>query len=179
MARIPYYNPETSDEDTNNLIKNLPPLNIFRMLMHAPDAGKDFIRLGGSILLNGRLDPVLREIAIIRTGILCGSGYEVHQHLAIGRRLGMSEVVLAALKEGSASPVFSEQEKLVLRLAEEIVTRVKAADETFFALLKFIGHEKMAELVIAIGYYRMVSSFLETFEVDIEPSGEDGARQPG
>ncbi|HJQ57936.1 MAG TPA: carboxymuconolactone decarboxylase family protein [Vineibacter sp.] len=172
MARIPYYDPSTRDPKFNELVGKLGGIGIYRMMAHAEGALKGFGRLGNALLFNGRLDPVLREIAIIRVGRLSRASYEVFQHERIGRKVGMSDAMIAALRDGGEAP-FNDLQKLVLRLTDEIVTNVKASDATFAALDKAIGHEAMVELVIAIGYYMMVSRFLENFEVDGEPGQSD------
>jgi 4-carboxymuconolactone decarboxylase len=41
----------------------------------------------------------------------------------------------------------------------------------FAAVSAHLDHREMAELVLTIGFYMMVSRFLENFEVDIEPPG--------
>ena len=56
-----------------------------------------------------------------------------------------------------------------VRMAEEIAGNAKASEETFGSLARHLAPDRIAELVIAIGYYMMVSCFLETFEVEIEP----------
>lgn len=169
MARIPYYNPDAAEPKVREFFSALPGLNIFRMLGNAGTVGRDFVRFGSTILLRGKLDPALRELAIIRTGLVCGSAYEVHQHTRIARQMRIPEEKIAALKEGSSSPAFSEIEKLTVRMAEEIAVNVKASDETFAGLASHLAPGQIAELVITIGYYVMVSCFLETFEVEIEP----------
>jgi 4-carboxymuconolactone decarboxylase len=168
MARIPYYDPEAAEPATREFIDRMPKLNIFRMLGHAGRTGTDFIRLGSSILLGGGLDPGLRELAIIRTGILCGSAYEVHQHRRIGTLVGLPPEKIEALAEGPSSPAFSERERLALRLAEEIVTGRRATEETLAEVDRELGHALAVELTIAIVYYMGVSCFLETFGIEIE-----------
>jgi 4-carboxymuconolactone decarboxylase len=168
MARIPYYDPAAAEPATREFIERLPKLNIFRMLGHAGRTGTDFIRLGSSILMGGGLDPCLRELAIIRTGILCGSAYEVHQHRRIGQLAGLPPEKIDALAEGPSSPLFSDRERLVLRYAEEIVNGRKASEETLAEIDKQLGHALAVELAIAIIYYMGVSCFLETFGIEIE-----------
>jgi len=107
-------------------------------------------------------------MAIVRVGILCRSEYEVYQHRKVSKRVGMPVEKIAALDIGSSAPVFSELEHLVLRFAEETVERHKATDETFEALKRHFSYEQLVELAIAVGCYMMVSTFLNTFEVDIE-----------
>jgi alkylhydroperoxidase family enzyme len=168
MARIPYFDFDTLDEKNKQFFSLMPKLNIFRMMAHAASIRREFIKLGAAILYNGRLDPILREFAIIRTGILCGSSYEVHQHRALARKLKMPDEKMEALAVGSSSPAFNELERLVIRMTEEIFENRKASDETFSALSARLSHAEMVELTVAIGYYQMVSCFLETLQVDIE-----------
>ena len=56
------------------------------------------MRLGNALLFRGSLDPVLREIAIIRVGRLSKATYELFQHERIGCRAGISEARLAGLR---------------------------------------------------------------------------------
>ena len=67
-------------------------LNIFRTLAHAPKALTRFNEWGGYILSRRNdLAPREREIVILRTGFLCKSGYEWTQHVAIGKREGLTD----------------------------------------------------------------------------------------
>jgi 4-carboxymuconolactone decarboxylase len=169
LARIPYFQSTDADKEKLALLGNEPRLNIFKIITHAPTTiARKFIGLPAAVLLSGNLDPILREMAITRAGILCNSKYEVHQHRKVSRWVGMPEEKLAELEVGSSSPVFSEIEKLVLRFTEETVLQRKVSDKTFAAISKHFSHEALVELAIAAGCYMMVSIFLNTFEVDIE-----------
>jgi hypothetical protein len=48
------------------------------------------------------------------------------------------------------------------------VLKHKVSDKTFSAISKHFSHEALVELAIAAGCYMMISTFLNTFEVDIE-----------
>lgn len=173
MARIPYFDPAEAQGRAKKQYERLPPLNIFKMLGHSGEMLDGFVKLGGQILNFAELDPVLREIAIIRTGVLCGSSYEVHQHRRIGRGLGMSQDLLEGIDQGSRAAVFSDLERQVMAFTDEVVKNVRPSDATFDPLVKALGYRQVQELVITIGYYMMVSRFLETFDVDIEPPGAE------
>ncbi len=115
MARIPDFQPGPADTE-KKFLQGKPPfdLNIFKIITHAPvGIAREFIGLPASVLMAGKLDPVLREMAITRAGILCNSAYEVHQHRKLSKLVGMPEEKIKALDTGSASPVFSGIEKLV------------------------------------------------------------------
>jgi alkylhydroperoxidase family enzyme len=168
MARIPYPSPEQISDKAREFAAKLPPLNIFRMLSHSDHLLEPFVRLGNGFLSKGKLDPVLREIAILRVGYLSGSRYETYQHEGIGRRLGMSDALFAALRQGADAAELSAQQRQVVRYVDELVKNVRASDETFAALREQLSVPQMQELTLVTGYYMMVCRFLETFGVEVE-----------
>lgn len=168
MARIPYFDKSQAQGRATEWYGRLPPLNIFRMMGHSGEMLDGFVRLGNQILAFSALDPVLREIAIVRVGVLSNAGYEVYQHEAISRRLGMSDALIAAIHEGPDAAAFDDLQRLVMRYTDDVVRNVRASDATFAPLLARLDYRRMQELTITIGYYMMVSRFLETFDVDIE-----------
>jgi alkylhydroperoxidase family enzyme len=171
MARIPYFDITQATGRAAKAYERLPPLNIFRMLGHAGQLIDGFTRMGTQILNFSSIDPVLREIAIVRVGVLSGATYEVYQHEAISRRLGMSEALIAGIHEGPEAAVFDEAQRLVMAFTDDLVANVRAGDATFPPARALLGDQALQELTITVGYYMMVSRFLETFDVDIE----DGA----
>ena len=68
MARIEPIDPTAVPDDVREALENLPPLNIFRMLAATEETLRAFSRFGQHIAFRTSLDPVLREIAILRTG---------------------------------------------------------------------------------------------------------------
>jgi 4-carboxymuconolactone decarboxylase len=174
MARIPYPDPAELTPETQAYLAKLPPINIFRMLAGGETLLPAFVRFGNHLLYKTALDPVLREIAIVRVGALSGASYELYQHEAISRQLGMSDELIAAIHEGPESAVLDDAQREVLRYTDEVVRDVKASDETFEALRSRLSLQELEELTITIGFYMAVSRYLETFGVDIEQPGNGG-----
>jgi 4-carboxymuconolactone decarboxylase len=174
MARIPYPDPAELTPETQAYLAKLPPINIFRMLAGGETLLPAFVRFGNHLLYKTALDPVLREIAIVRVGALSGASYELYQHEAISRQLGMSDELIAAIHEGPDAAVLDDAQREVLRYTDEVVRDVKASDETFEALRSRLSLQELEELTITIGFYMAVSRYLETFGVDIEEPGGDG-----
>src|SRR3546814_19956461 len=92
-----------------------PAMNIFRMLTHADSAARQYMRLGNALLTRGELDPVLRELAILRVGHLSHANYEVHQHERIRREPGIPDATLEALRQGADAAGFVPLETSGLR----------------------------------------------------------------
>ena len=77
MARIDYSDPTKASDRTREILGKNRNANIFRMMAHSPSHFEQYCRLGGAIRSKGELDPVVRELAITRTGILCEAPYEI------------------------------------------------------------------------------------------------------
>ena len=174
MARIPYADESQFSEKTAHLLKQLAPLNIFKMMANAPGLLRPFVDLGGAFLFEGKLDPVTRECAILRVGYLSNASYETAQHEKIGRDIGMDDALFAALLAGPDASGLSEEQRLTVAYVDDLVANVKAGDATFVPALAHFGPEKLQELTLVTGFYMMVCRFLETFEVDIEAGGPAG-----
>ena len=151
MARIPYPDPAELSADTQAYLAKLPPINIFRMLAGGETLLPAFVRFGNHLLYKTALDPVLREIAIVRVGALSGASYELYQHEAISRQLGMSDELIAAIHEGPDVAVFDDAQREVMRYTDEVVRDVKASDETFDALRSRLSLQELEELTVSGG----------------------------
>src|SRR5215216_443559 len=170
MARIPYPDVATLSPETQEFVAKLgaDPMNIFRMLAGGEGLLRAFSRFGNHLLFKSALDPVLREIAILRVGVLSDATYEMYQHDRISRGLGMSEELLAAIRNGADDPAFDELQANVMRYTDDVVQNVRASDATFNPLLDALGVQQLQELTVTIGFYMLVSRYLETFGVEIE-----------
>lgn len=167
MARIDYADPAALEGRAARAFESASPLNIFRMMAHAGPLFGRFMQFGHGILAETELDPSLRELAILRVGHLSGAAYEVQQHETIARQTGMREALLEAARTGDAGAL-DELEAQVLAFTEDVVKNVRASDATFAPLLARLGPRQLQELTITIGFYMLVSRFLETFDVDLE-----------
>jgi len=145
MARIAYADPAKASDRTSELLGKNRNANIFRMMAHSPSYLEQYCRLGGAIRSRGELDPVVRELAITRTGLLCEAPYEVVAHKRIGKNVGVTD---------------------------EIVRLRRPADATFNAIRSKMTPGALVELQLAVGFYIMTSKFLETFDIDMQPASE-------
>jgi alkylhydroperoxidase family enzyme len=168
LARIPYPDPKTLSPETQDQLGKLPPLNLFRMMAGGEGLLRAFVRLGNHLLFKSTLDPVLREIAILRVGALSNARYEVFQHERIARGLGMTDGLLAAIRSGPDDPAFTDLQRLVMRFTDDVVANVRASDATFEPLRAQLPVQQLQELTVTIGYYMTASRFLETFDIDLE-----------
>lgn len=171
MARMPYVDSENAHWLTKEILARRNNRNIHRMLGHSGPIGDAFVRMAVTMRYESELDPILREIAILRVGLLSNATYEVRAHKKLALRFGMTEAQIEQLEAGNAgSDVFSDTQRQVIRFTDDVVQHVRASDATFVPLHAALGERSMVELVITIGYYMSVVRFLETFDVDVDPS---------
>ena len=169
MARIDYCDTSNSNQRTREILGKNRNANIFRMMAHSPSYLEQYCRLGGAIRHKGELDPIVRELAITRTGILCQSQYEVVAHKRIGRNVGVTDAQNAALENWQSASCFDELQRAALAFADEIVALRRPTDATFKAIAGKLTPAALVELQLSVGFYIMTSKFLETFDIDMQP----------
>ncbi len=168
MARIEYSNTANANERTREILGKNRNANIFRMMAHSPSYLEQYCRLGGAIRHKGELDPVVRELAITRTGILCEAPYEIVAHKRIGRNVGVTDEQNAALE----ATCFNELQRAALAFTDEIIALRRPTDATFAAIAAKLTPAALIELQLSVGFYIMTSKFLETFAIDMQPVEE-------
>ncbi len=173
MARLPYLDrADLKPEHHDLLARNI---NLYRALVHSPDGARAFSPLGHFIRHTSRLDPRLREMAILQVGYLARSPYEYSHHVEIGRDFGVSDDDIRAIGDETAGrPTNLEPvAKAVLRAAREMTTDLAISEQTFAALRRELDHECLTDLVLTIGFYNGVVRILATLQIDVE----DGYRK--
>ena len=144
-------------------------LNIFRTLVHAPNALTAFLAWGGYILSRrNSLSERDRELVILRVGYNCRSGYEFTQHSRIGLDAGLTEAEVAAIKAGPDDPSWNEQDRAMLRATDDLTRDFHVSDASWAALSFFDDRQKM-DLVMTVGQYTQVSMMLNSFGVQLDP----------
>jgi 4-carboxymuconolactone decarboxylase len=161
MALLPYGSEES-------VRKAAVKLNVARMIGNSEAAAKPFAKMANALVMKTRLDPKLREIAILRTAKVSRSVYEWTQHVPMARHVGVTDAQIAAMDNWQSASCFNELERTVLRFTDEVALNVKGSRETVEALKKSLDATEIVELILSIGFWGMVARLLETTEVDLE-----------
>lgn len=161
------------------VLRALPPLNVFRAIAALPASFRPFMELGGSLLGGAHLTPVERELAILRVAHLTNAPYERQQHEQLARAVGIAEPDIAATASADPAAVLSSDAALLCRAAEEITLDVRLSDATLARVRERWGDAGTAELVLTVGYYNMVSRFLESTRVPMETEQHLSGTTPG
>jgi 4-carboxymuconolactone decarboxylase len=153
----------------SGLPDSAPPANAFRMFAHAPALGAATLKLVFALLTETALDPILRELVILRVTQRCGCRYAWVQHVAIARGVGVRDAQIAALEHGELPiGLFDERSFAAFALADDIMANCHAADQTFATAQHLFSSRELVELLLLIGYFRMISVLMTTLEVEVE-----------
>jgi 4-carboxymuconolactone decarboxylase len=169
----PPYTPELDAMLTKWMPPNsgLDPLRLFRTLAVHPELAARMRPLGAAILAHGLVEPRLREVMIHRTCARCGAEYEWGVHaVAFGAPLGLSdEQLTATVRGGPDDPVWSDAERTVIALADELHDDARVSDATFAELERHFDTAQIVELVVTSGWYHTISFVIDAARVEPEP----------
>jgi alkylhydroperoxidase family enzyme len=147
------------------------PLSLFRTLQIHDELASRMRAVGSGILGHGRIDARDRELVIHRTCARAGAEYEWGVHaVAFGRPSGLSDEQLAATATGAWSdPVWSEQDALLIRVADELHDGCGISDDVWSALSERYRDDQLLELLIVAGWYRLLSYVINGARIELEP----------
>lgn len=175
---IPLPSDDELTPEHRELLANLPPLNVFRMIAGAPKAIGPFMQLGGAVLSTA-LDARRREMAVLRVAHATGAPYEWAQHEQIARNVGVTEAEIEAIRTEEPATSLGDEGNLICRVADEVSRDVRLSDAALEQILDRYGPREAAELILLVSYYNMVSRFLESTRVEIEDEPLLKGRTPG
>ncbi len=168
MARLPYLDKaDLLPEHQDLLARNL---NLYRVLAHSPRAARSLNTLARYIRDGSRLDPRLRELAILQVGSMTRSGWVFSHHVRIGREVGVADWEIRAITEEAAGREtgLDPLARAVLRAAREITRDLGVGDDTFAALRGELDNERLTDLVVTISFYNGLARLLAAMQVDVE-----------
>jgi alkylhydroperoxidase family enzyme len=130
MARLPYLNRDDLADENKDLLNRV--INVTRVLVHNPDAARAFHTVGNYIRFKSKLDPRLRELAILMVGWLERSPFEWSHHVKLGYDFGVTDDDIKGLiAEAEGKPnSLDAVSKLVLKAAKEITRDVATSANT-------------------------------------------------
>ena len=168
MARLPYL--DKSDllpEHQDLLARNL---NLYRVLAHSPRAARSLNTLARFIRDGSRLDPRLRELAILQISYLTRSAWGYSHHVRIGREVGLSDDEIRAIADETEGrpTALDPLARTVLKAAREMTLDLAVTDTTFAALRRGLDNERLTDLAVTISFYNGLVRLLEAMQVDVE-----------
>jgi len=152
------------DARTLELLKELPPLNIARMLARTGMA-PEFYGCVRAIFNDSWFPADDREVMLFRICRHNNSEYEIHQHSAYG---GFDQATIAAIMSNDMAGLDSWQRELC-RMSDEISAEAKLSPQSVAKLVDHYGGDNMAaRAIMVMSWFNMLSRFVDSTGVPIE-----------
>lgn len=172
MTRIVYRLPEHMTDQARELTLERGNLNVYRALANAENVFIGWMVAGRAALTSPVLPARLRELVILRVGYLMNCPYEIAQHTAVARAVGISdrEVKAVTSTAGLATGDFDESELAVLHLTTELMATRGVAFALFDQAHQALGSEGTIEVLMLINRWAGLALMLNALDVDVDAS---------
>lgn len=137
----------------------------FSLLIHSPGLAGKVVAAGAQVRLGSTLTPVEREIAVIATSREKDAAYEWNAHVTTGRKVGMREEVIDAVRsKGDVSGLEPDERDIVLFVRQ--LLRTNRVEQSLFDELRARHSDRwLVELAATVGQYQYISAINNTFEL--------------
>ena len=151
-------------------------VNFFRMLGYSAGAYIPMIDLTNAVFRDLAISDYHKELLVLLVAAHEQVAYEWEQHVSIAQVAGVRPDQFVAIAEGclSDNAAFKEDEQVLLRFGKAILDNGKAPGVLFKHALQHFSTQELSDATIVIGYYRLVSNYLQTFNVEIDAQ-QDGS----
>jgi len=180
MARIPYVERDSGSAEAKQFLaemsrnttarqfdfRDVP--NVMKALANSPKLARRISQLGQYFMSELSLHPRLRELAVLILMKRLNCEYGFVNHIGVALKNGITGEQLDHIDSYQTSPSFSDDDKLVLRYAEELTLRAQVDDDLFRQLERRLGTLSLLDLNAAIGFWNMMARNLNGLQIDLE-----------
>lgn len=140
--------------------------NVIRTLVRRDDLLAAMNPLGTALLTAGRMPVRDRELAILRVAWRTRSAYEWGNHVLAALGGGVPDADVTAVADPSAT--WSDADAALLRAVDELCADDCLTDGTWAALARTRDDGELIELLLVVGYYRLMAGVLNSLGVPVE-----------
>lgn len=142
---------------------------LYQVLANAPPMLKAWIGLAWPLRNEAECPRRLRELIILRVAQLTGASYEWEAHLGFAAKHGVRTTQVEALVGWDTSAEFGDEERAVLRVADQLTLDGDLPQESFDALRQHFSHGEIVEIILTASFYCCVSRVLKAIELEATP----------
>ncbi|HTZ70420.1 MAG TPA: carboxymuconolactone decarboxylase family protein [Acetobacteraceae bacterium] len=143
--------------------------NLGTVFANHPALAKAYYTLGRHLLIDSSIPQRLRELVTLRVAWHHKSEYEWCHHVRFGKRIGLTDAEIEAVREGPAASIWSGADRCVLDVTDQLCTRSRIDDAGWDELGRFLDRHQAMDLIVTIGHYVMTAWAIAAFGVQIEP----------
>jgi len=101
---------------------------------------------------NSQIEPILCELVKVRASQINGCAYCLDMHTQEALKIGETQRRIFALPAWKESPLFSDKEKAVLQLTEEVtlISKDGLTEDTYNKVLAFFNENVLAQIIMQV-----------------------------
>ena len=173
MARVPYVKRDDLNDQEQPIFDQIEKTrgrvsNVFAALLNNPEATKAVTSVGEYIRYHSKLDPIIRETAILTTAKELQNSYEWAQHEPVAREIGVRDEVIDSILSGKGPMGLPAKEGIFIQSAKELVKDGTVTSRTYQALEHLLGPQVTIDFLVTVGYYSMLSTLIQSLDVDFD-----------
>lgn len=131
-----------------------------------------------ALIDNAKLPKPAHEVAILATGAVFNSRYELYAHERVADGVGLSAEKIATIAAGQRPADLTEEEQAAYDVAVTLAGGRQLPQSTYERAVKAFGEERTAELIYLVGGYCLVSLLLNAYDMSV-PGREEGLPDDG
>lgn len=167
MPLLGDFTPEQAEVLKTATLKNGAVPNAFRAMGQNLKLAKVMRNLGGYFSVSKLLPERTMRLIILRTAHRTGSIYEFAQH----RQMALTDGLLTLAEIDalvSENGQWSQQDRVYIDAVDETITQFRISDRTWEALVAMHPLETVEEVLLLIGTYLSLATFLNSAAVPLD-----------
>ena len=137
------------------------------VLLNSPEMAKRASHLSAYLRRESTLSAKVQELAMITTAREMDCQYIWNAHAASGRREGLSDALVDAIRDKKELPAMAPDEAAVVKYGREFFRTHQVSDATFQAAQGQFGVQGLTELTNLMGYYALLAFNANSFAIDL------------
>lgn len=143
---------------------------MYRAMFNHPALVEHVGQLGSYLRFGATLPGDIRELAILLVARRQKAAYEWVKHAPPARQAGLSEAVIEAVRAEKDLGVYSPLYPKISETVDFVLAELSLPEALQSELEKTLGIPGILELVLLIGFYRMIAGFIFAFDVALPPN---------
>ena len=147
------------------LASGTEPPHLFLTMGRAKGLFRGWLHFASRLMPFGKLPRRETELVILRVAHHRDCAYEFDHHVHLGERAGVDADDVARVVAGPDVEGWTPRERAILAATDQLVAGGDVDDPTWDDLRRHLDERSAVELVLLVGHYVMLASFITTLRI--------------
>lgn len=150
------------------VVTGTTPPNLFLVLGRNRRLFRGWLHFASRLMPGGSLPRRETELVILRVAQLTGCIYELEHHRRLADRAGLGPADVERVADGPEVEGWTERERILLTVTDELHTQGDLSDETWDALVGSVDPTVAIEVVMLVAHYEMLATIITTLRIPLD-----------